>query len=63
MVKGDSRVREGDSGGLIYDGNTAIGIVFASSKSGGRWAWFHPLIEAFEYVRKNVSMELKVFSP
>jgi hypothetical protein len=63
MVKVDSRVREGDSGGLIYDGNTAIGIVFASSKLGVGWAWFHPLIDAFEYVRKNASMELKVFSP
>ena len=63
MVKADSRVREGDSGGLIYDGNTAIGIVFAASKSGGGWAWFHPLIDAFEYVRKNANMELKAFSP
>jgi hypothetical protein len=59
MVKVDSRVREGDSGGLIYDGSVAVGIVFAASKSEGGWAWFHPLIDAFEYVRKKVKMELK----
>lgn len=63
MVKVDRRVREGDSGGLIYRGSTAIGVVFAASKSGGGWAWFHPLIDAFEYVRQNADMELKVFNP
>ena len=62
MVKVDSRVREGDSGGLIYDNNVAIGIVFGASKSGGGWAWFHPLIDAFEYVCENVDMELKCFN-
>ncbi len=62
MVKVDGRVREGDSGGLIYDGKAAVGILFAASKSGGGWAWFHPLVEAFEYIRQNVSMELKCFS-
>src|SRR4030043_499567 len=61
MVKVDSPGREGDSGGLIYGGNVAIGIVFGASKSGGGWAWFHPLIDAFEYVRGNVDMELKCF--
>jgi hypothetical protein len=62
MVKVDGRVRDGDSGGLIYDGKAAVGIVFAASKSGRGWAWFHPLIDAFEYVRQNVSMDLKCFS-
>lgn len=61
MVKIDRRVREGDSGGLIYDGNTAIGIVFAASDSDDGWAWFHPLIDAFGYVCKNVNVELKCF--
>jgi hypothetical protein len=62
MVKVGRRVREGDSGGLIYHGDTAIGIVFAASESDDGWAWFHPLIDAFEYVRKNVGTELKCFS-
>lgn len=61
MVRVERRVREGDSGGLIYGGNTAIGIVFAASDSDDGWAWFHPLIDAFEYVRKNVNVELKCF--
>jgi hypothetical protein len=62
MVKVESRVREGDSGGLIYGGNAAIGVVFAASELDNGWAWFHPLIDAFEYVRKNVETKLKVFS-
>jgi hypothetical protein len=61
MVKVDHRVREGDSGGIIYDGGAAIGIVFAASDSDDGWAWFHPLVDAFEYVRKNVNVELKCF--
>ncbi len=61
MVKVDRRVREGDSGGIIYDGRTAIGVVFAASDSDDGWAWFHPLIDAFEYVRKNVNVYLKCF--
>jgi hypothetical protein len=62
MIKVDRRVREGDSGGLIYVGNTAIGIVFAASDSDDGWAWFHPLIDVFEYLKKNVNMKLKCFS-
>ena len=61
MVKVDRRVREGDSGGIIYDGGTAIGVVFAASESEDGWAWFHPLTDVFEYVRKNVNVELKCF--
>jgi hypothetical protein len=61
MVKVDKRVREGDSGGIIYGGNVAIGVVFAASESKEGWAWFHPLIDAFEYLRRNVNTKLKVF--
>lgn len=62
MVKVDGRAREGDSGGLIYSGKAAVGVLFAASKLGRGWAWFHPLIGAFEYVCENVSTELKCFS-
>ena len=61
MVKVDKRVRVGDSGGIIYSDGTAIGIVFAASDSGDGWAWFHPFIDAFEYIRKNVNVKLKCF--
>lgn len=62
MVKVDKRVRKGDSGGILYDGNAAIGVVFAASESNEAWAWFHSLIDAFEYLSKNVNKKLKVFS-
>jgi hypothetical protein len=61
MVKVDKRVRVGDSGGIIYVGAAAIGVVFAASNMDDGWAWFHPLIDAFEYIRKNVSVKLKCF--
>jgi hypothetical protein len=61
MVKVNKRVRVGDSGGILYVDGTAIGIVFAASNSGDGWAWFHPFIDAFEYIRKNVDVELKWF--
>jgi len=61
MVKVNKRVRVGDSGGIIYVDGAAIGIVFAASNLGDGWAWFHPFIEAFEYIRKNIDVELKCF--
>jgi hypothetical protein len=61
MVKVDKCVKQGDSGGIIYNGDTAIGVVFAASDSDDGWAWFHPLIDAFEYVLKNVNVKLKCF--
>ena len=61
MVKANKRVRVGDSGGIIYVDGTAIGIVFAASDLDDGWAWFHPFIDAFEYIRKNVDVELKCF--
>jgi hypothetical protein len=61
MVKVNKRVRVGDSGGIIYVDGTAVGIVFAASDSDEGWAWFHPFIDAFEYVCKNVNVELKCF--
>jgi hypothetical protein len=61
MVKVNKRVRVGDSGGIIYVDGAAIGIVFAASNLGVGWAWFHPFIDAFEYIRKNVHVELKCF--
>ncbi len=61
MVKVDRRVRVGDSGGIIYVGGAAIGVVFAASNMDDGWAWFHPLIDAFEYLRRNVTVKLKCF--
>ena len=40
----------GDSGGLIYAGNSAVGIAFARSPDG--WTWFHALGDALSYAIK-----------
>jgi hypothetical protein len=61
MAKVNKRVRVGDSGGILYADGTAIGVVFAASGSEDGWAWFHPFVDAFEYVRSNVGIDLKCF--
>lgn len=61
MVKANKRVKEGDSGGIVYAGDVAIGVVFASSDTDDGWAWFHPLVDAFAYLQKNVSSRLACF--
>ena len=40
-------IAPGDSGGLIYSGNTAVGIAFARSEEG--WTWFHALGDALQH--------------
>jgi hypothetical protein len=53
-------VRPGDSGGIIYQGDRAIGILFARSSTG--WAWFHPLGEAVAHLNSlNPSIQIEVF--
>ncbi len=61
MVKVNKRVRAGDSGGILYSDERAIGIIFAASDSEDGWAWFHPFVDAFEYLRRNIHFELKCF--
>jgi hypothetical protein len=56
MVELDRSVQEGDSGGLLYSADTAVGIIFASSSKG--LAWFHPLIDAFDYISQKTKKEL-----
>ena len=61
LMKAERRVREGDSGGLIYAGDVGIGVVFASSGTSDGWAWFHPLRDAFDFIRQNVNLKLECF--
>ena len=61
LIKAERRVKEGDSGGLIYKGDVAIGILFASSDSNDGWAWFHPLGDALDFIRERLSFDLVCF--
>jgi hypothetical protein len=47
----DAPVEPGDSGGLIYRDNLALGIVFARSTRDG-WAWFQPIAGAFQFLQR-----------
>src|SRR5262249_6432464 len=52
-------VRRGDSGGLIYRDDQAVGIVFAHSDSG--MAWFHPLKDAFSFLQQISPVKIACF--
>jgi len=44
-----ANVRRGDSGGLVFRGDRAVGILIGRSASG--WGWFHALEEAVDHLR------------
>ncbi len=51
--------RKGDSGGLLYDGSNAVGILVAKADGFG---FFQPLGEAFEYLNTISPEPIKCFS-
>lgn len=57
----DSAARPGDSGGLVYAGDRAVGIVVARSPSG--FCWFQPLEAAVRHVASlDPAANLRCFS-
>jgi hypothetical protein len=50
----------GDSGGLVFVDDAAVGIVFASSPDG--FAWFHPLGPAFNFLAQLHGKPLSCFT-
>jgi hypothetical protein len=52
-------VRPGDSGGLLFVENSALGIVFARSDEG--FAWFHALEPAIDYLEQRYGAPLQCF--
>jgi hypothetical protein len=52
---------EGDSGGLLYDGTRAAGIMVARSKKG--FGFFQPLEEAFRHLDGIAPVRLRCFGP
>jgi len=56
----DRAPRKGDSGGLLYDGPNAVGILVGMADG---WGLFQPLGEAFRHLREISPVPLKCFSP
>ncbi|HKD70230.1 MAG TPA: hypothetical protein VKB84_25560 [Candidatus Binataceae bacterium] len=52
-------VMPGDSGGLLYSGSLAVGMVFALASRG--WAFFHPIEDAIAFAQQQGDMNLRVF--
>jgi hypothetical protein len=51
----------GDSGGLVYRGAQAVGIVVAASPRG--WLWFQPLGPATEFLDRIAPFRISIFKP
>ena len=47
-----SQAKQGDSGGLLYRGNSAVGVFVAVSERDPDIGFFQPLQEALEYLKK-----------
>jgi len=55
-----ANVRKGDSGGLVYRGGRAVGILFGRSTGG--WGWFHALEDTVAHLRASDSgLAVRVF--
>jgi hypothetical protein len=52
-------VMPGDSGGLLYSGGLAVGIVFALAEKG--WSFFHPIEDAFLFAQQQTDLILEPF--
>jgi len=55
----NERPRPGDSGGLIYDGDAAIGILVARGKNG--YGYFQLLHDSLDYLNKKIDFSLQCF--
>jgi len=54
-----ARVMPGDSGGLLFSGSLAVGMVFALGSSG--WTFFHPLKDAIAFGCGQGGLNIEVF--
>ena len=53
--------QKGDSGGLVYRGSQAVGLVVAASPQG--WLWFQPLEPAVSFLNTISPVAIRVFNP
>jgi hypothetical protein len=55
-----AKVRKGDSGGLVYRDDRAVGILFGRSTGG--WGWFHALEDTVAHLRaSDPGLAVRVF--
>lgn len=52
-------VEKGDSGGIVYDGPLAVGVVIARARND--WVLVQPLNEAIDYLAADLSVEIRCF--
>jgi hypothetical protein len=56
-AKGNAKV--GDSGGTVFTGNVAVGMIVA--RADGGWVFFHPLADAVAHLNQQLPFRLQVF--
>jgi len=63
----EARPRPGDSGGLVFDGDEAVGILVAVAGDGSAgqsgWGLFQPLAGAIAHLEAHYGIPLRVFEP
>jgi len=52
-------VKKGDSGGIVYDGSNAAGIVVGRAEDD--WVLIQPLREAVDYLASELDMDIECF--
>jgi hypothetical protein len=60
LIACEGHVIQGDSGGLVYSGSKAVGILVA--KTDNDWAFIHPLNEAINYFNNIFQQNFKIFN-
>ncbi|MEL7111231.1 MAG: hypothetical protein AAGL99_18405, partial [Pseudomonadota bacterium] len=53
------RVEPGDSGGIVYSGDQAVGMIVA--KADDDWVFIHALSDAIAFLAAAASIDIEVF--
>lgn len=60
LIAAKGRAQPGDSGGLLFSGDTAVGILVAQAD--GDWLFFHPLTDALTHLKADLDIDFEIFA-
>jgi len=60
LIAAKGRAQPGDSGGLLYSGDKAAGILVAQAD--GDWLFFHPLTDAITHLKADLDIDFEIFA-
>lgn len=59
LIAARGRAQPGDSGGLLFQGDRAIGVLVAQADDD--WLFFHPLADAIAHLKATVGLSFELF--